>query len=91
MAAALYEAGVVAAGLEVALEQAGVNARTAYAWRTGRDVRVQIADQVLTRMGWVWTEIWDPERWRGLYSPAQWVDVVDVVSHAMTGERLIAS
>lgn len=90
LAAALYEAGVAASGLEVVLELAGVNARTAYGWRTGRAVRVQTADQVLTRMGWAWHDIWNPERWRGLYSPAQWVDVVDVVCQAMTGERLIA-
>lgn len=66
----------------------GLSDRTVRAWRDdGQQADLSVADRILGLMCWNWFEVWDPERWPDLYTPAEWVEVVAEVAAIFPGER----
>ncbi len=70
--------------------RAGVNPRTVSAWFGERKkIKWEVADAVLLNMDWHWWDVYDPELASALYSPLEWIDVVDQACKAWTGERCL--
>jgi transposase len=74
-----------------ACSRAGVPPRTVWAWRTGErpTARLDTADGVLLGLDLLWWEVYNPAVASSLYSPLEWIDVVDSAARAWTGEGCI--
>ena len=76
-------------------ERAGIHPRQLLAWHKGEyeRVRLDVADRVLQRMGWLWWDVYDPQahapgllRWRQRDDVLAWIDAVDTAARLWDGE-----
>jgi hypothetical protein len=66
----------------------GITSRTLYAWKNGERhlARFDVADRVVVTLDLLWFDVYDPDRFPGLYPAAKWAEVVEQARVAWEGE-----
>lgn len=74
-------------------EATGIAKRTIYAWWEGERDRVafDMLDTALVSLGLMWWEVYDPADAPELYSPLEWIDVIDEAARAFEGEGVVGA